>query len=173
MLTPRLRWAALFAAIAAASAAPASAQIVTGKIEAKLRLTSTCTINTVVYKQGSTGETTYTALDFGETDTNFSEKDGEMSFQYICSVGSSPKVTLDGGNHYDSSRRMRLSSTTHYVGYRLFSNAGRSAEIVKDGEVPLTGDNISRFINIYGRAYGGTGLSTGDYSDFVTVTLTL
>lgn len=173
MLTPRLRWAALFAAVAASTAAPAYAQIVTGTIQATIKLTSTCTINTVVYKQDSTGTATYTALNFGETDTNFTEKDGEMSFNYICSVGSSPKVTLNGGTNYDTSRRMRLDSTAHYVGYKLFSNSGRSTEILKDGDVPLTGDNTTRSITIYGRAYGGTGLSVGEYSDVVTVTLTL
>lgn len=162
------------AIMTASLAAPAGAQI-TGTIEAKLLLTSTCTINTAVFTGTAPHPTaTYSALDFGTTTTAFTEIEGSTSLSYTCSQGSSPKITLSGGTNPDTTdRRMRLGATGHYVSYKLYSDSNRTVDIPLDGELSLTGNNTATTLTIYGRAFGGTGLSIGTYTDLVTVTLTL
>lgn len=162
------------ALLALALASPAAAQS-TGTIEAKLLLTSTCEINTAVFTGTAPHPTaTYTALNFGTTTTAFTQIDGSTALSYTCSVGSSPKISLSGGSNASSGdRRMRLASTAHYVSYKLYTDSNRTSEIAPDGEVPLSGNNTATTLNIYGRAFGATGLSVGTYTDIVTVTLTL
>jgi spore coat protein U-like protein len=161
-------------AIGLALAAPASAQI-TGTIEAKLVLTSTCTINTAVFTGTAPHPTaTYSALDFGTATTAFAQIDGSTSLSYTCSEGSTPKITLSGGsNPASTDRRMRLGATSHYVSYKLYTDSGRTSEIPLDGVVNLSGNNTATTLTIYGRAFGASGLSVGSYTDLVTVTLAL
>lgn len=160
--------------IAASTACPAAAQI-TGTIEAKLVLTSTCTINTAVFTGTAPHPTaTYSALDFGTTTTAFTQIDGSTSLSYTCSEGSAPKITLSGGSNPNATdRRMRLGATSHYVSYKLYSDSNRTVDIPLDGELALSGNNTATTLTIYGRALGASGLSVGTYTDLVTVTLTL
>jgi spore coat protein U-like protein len=155
-------------------AMPAHAQL-TGSIEAKLTLTSTCTINSVVFPNASTPPAvTYTALDFGTATTAFTELLASTSLTYTCSAGSSPKITLGQGfNWADDQRAMKLGATSHVVKYELYTEASRLVPLPLDGVIPLTGDNTSTTLNIYARAFGSAGLSVGAYTDSITVTLAL
>ncbi|MNE57999.1 Spore Coat Protein U domain protein [compost metagenome] len=83
-------------------------------------------------------------------------------------------MSIDGGQHYASVRRMQRASGTDVVAYRLYSSSSLAAnsEIGVNQAIPVTYTNSNNIaLPLFGVALL-TGFSpAGTYSDQLTVTL--
>ncbi|MFH5068121.1 spore coat U domain-containing protein [Enterobacter cloacae complex sp. 2024EL-00215] len=91
-----------------------------------------------------------------------------------CTPGVSLSMTIDGGLHYASVRRMQRAGGTDVVGYRLYSSSSLAAnsEIGVNQAIAVTYTNSNNIaLPLFGVALM-TGFSpAGTYSDQLTVTL--
>ncbi|MDY1039089.1 fimbrial major subunit CsuA/B family protein [Enterobacteriaceae bacterium RIT714] len=107
----------------------------------------------------------------GQVSTSF-VPNGSLSI--ACTPGVALSMSIDGGQHYASVRRMQRASGTETVGYRLYSSSSLAAnsEIGVNQAVPVTYTNSNNIaLPLFGVALL-TGFSpAGTYSDQLTVTL--
>ncbi|WP_230350948.1 spore coat U domain-containing protein [Lelliottia sp. WAP21] len=91
-----------------------------------------------------------------------------------CTPGVALSMSIDGGQHYSSVRRMQRASSTDVVAYRLYSNSSLAAnsEIGVNQAIPVAYTNSNNIaLPLFGVALL-TGFSpAGTYSDQLTVTL--
>jgi len=96
------------------------------------------------------------------------------SLSIACTPGVSLSMSIDGGQHYASVRRMQRAGGTDVVAYRLYSSSSLAAnsEIGLNQAVPVTYTNSNNIaLPLFGVALL-TGFSpAGTYSDQLTVTL--
>lgn len=164
-----------------AYATPVQADI-TGSIDVTLTLEGGCVVNGTNTADGSTGAN-FGLLDFGTQTTLFTQADSQVTgagggISVQCTTGVAPVLEF-GTGQYDGS----VPGTTHamlnasvpgqYVGYNLYSDAGRTDVITPGETIGLATDGSVQVVNVYGRAFGAAGLSPGTYNDVVTVTLQL
>ncbi|UZW62197.1 Csu type fimbrial protein [Lysobacter enzymogenes] len=170
-------------ALALCCAAGGASSTITGKIDAKITLTSGCVINGNNTNDGA-ANVQFGTLDFGSQTTLFSQADGQVQgsgqgIQVQCTAGVAPRLTF-GAGQYDGSgggggnKAMRhATDTARFVTYTLYANAGRTDAINAGRQIALASDGSAQTVNVYGRAFGAAGLIAGNYTDVVTVTLDL
>jgi len=107
----------------------------------------------------------------GQVSTSF-VPNGSLSI--ACTPGVSLNMSIDGGQHYASVRRMQRASGTEAVAYRLYSSSSLAAnsEIGVNQSIPVTYTNSNNIaLPLFGVALL-TGFSpAGTYTDQLTVTL--
>lgn len=157
-------------------ASTASAQTVTGTIDATITLTAACEVN------GATGTTgvDFGALDFGSNTTLFSEAtsqvngNGSGAVSVQCTPGNDATLTFGAGQHDGSATggTRAMSDGTQFVPYDIYSDAGYATALTSGETMSITADGTVQTVQVYGKAVGGTGLAAGTYTDTIAVTLT-
>ncbi|MCD9005493.1 spore coat U domain-containing protein [Luteimonas sp. XNQY3] len=158
---------------------------ITGEIDATITLQPGCIINGANTADGTTA-VDFGALDFGAQTTVFAQADAEVQntssgIVIQCSQGITPVISFDGGLNAGAaptgpgSRALALQGGTapQYVTYNLYADAGRSTVIANDDALTLSADGQAQTVNVYGRAFGATGLVAGTYTDVIGVVITL
>lgn len=155
-----------------------AATTVTGQISSTLILTSSCQVNGV---GGSTG-LNFGALNFGTINSLFTTATGQVlgggggALSILCSSGTTPSLTIQGGNNDGMSSggtRALYDGVANYVPYDLYTDSGHSQIVAINGVInlaPSTG--VAQTVNLYGQAVGKAGLPAGTYTDTVSVQLT-
>lgn len=172
----------LFAGMLSLSANPAFADI-KGTIDASITLEAGCIINSQNLDNGAT-TANFGTLSFGVHNTLFVSADAQVTnggagIEVHCSPGVTPTLKFDGGGHKGKGTGGGLRAMAHkttsnqYVTYNLYSDSGYNTVIPLDGDMTLAGNGEIQTVNVYGRAFGGSGLVTGGYLDEITVTLEL
>lgn len=114
---------------------------------------------------------THTGVESSPVSTSF-VPNGALSI--ACTPGVTLSMSIDGGQHYSSVRRMQKASSTDVVGYRLYSSSSLAAnsEIGVNQSVSVTYTNSNNIaLPLFGVALL-TGFSpAGTYSDQLAVTL--
>ncbi|MCK9797662.1 spore coat protein [Pseudomonas chlororaphis] len=174
-LVSRIGWSVLGLAMASTANA---ATTVTGQISSTLILTSSCQVNGV---GGSTG-LNFGALNFGTANSLFTTATGQVlgggggALSILCSSGTSPSLTIQGGSNDGKSTggtRALFDGVANYVPYDLYTDSGHSQIVAINGVInlaPSTG--VAQTVNLYGQAVGKAGLPAGTYTDTVSVQLT-
>ncbi|MCK9815603.1 spore coat protein U domain-containing protein [Pseudomonas sp. MAFF 302046] len=174
-LVSRIGWSVLSLAMASTANA---ATTVTGQISSTLILTSSCQVNGV---GGSTG-LNFGALNFGTANSLFTTATGQVlgggggALSILCSSGTSPSLTIQGGSNDGKSTggtRALFDGVANYVPYDLYTDSGHSQIVAINGVInlaPSTG--VAQTVNLYGQAVGKAGLPAGTYTDTVSVQLT-
>jgi spore coat protein U-like protein len=174
-LVSRISWSVLGLAMASTANA---ATTVTGQISSTLILTSSCQVNGV---GGSTG-LNFGALNFGTANSLFTTATGQVlgggggALSILCSSGTSPSLTIQGGSNDGKSTggtRALFDGVANYVPYDLYTDSGHSQIVAINGVInlaPSTG--VAQTVNLYGQAVGKAGLPAGTYTDTVSVQLT-
>ncbi len=125
-------------------------------------------------------------LDFGTETTVFDQADAEVqnagsAITIRCSEGVAPTIAFDGGlnpgtaPNGGATRALALQggAEPRFIGYELYSDAGRSTVIANGDPLTLPADGSAQTVNVYGRAFGGTALLPGTYTDVIGVVITL
>ena len=130
-----------FAAVAAvASAAPATAQTVTGDMQVTLNVANTCTL-------------AVNNLTFNASFVGGAAIDAQSSATAKCTKDTAYDVTFsDGLNAVSGVRNMKSGSVV--VPYMLYSDAGRTAALAAATKITGTGTGSDQTINVYGRIPG-------------------
>ena len=161
---------------------PAFADI-TGTINAAITLNAGCVINSQNLDDGASGAN-FGTLDFGLHNTLFVQADaqvvnGAAGIQVQCSPGIAPVLSFNAGQNDGEGAGAGLRAMAHqttanqFVTYNLYSDAGYSTVIPIGGDLTLASTGALQTINVYGRAFGESGLVTGAYADQITITLEL
>jgi spore coat protein U-like protein len=103
------------------------------------------------------------------------DADSGTSVAIVCTTGSSATVTGDNGSNYSSGRRMRILATADYLGYELYTSAGRTTVLdTSAGSIAYTGTGADGYVTIYGRitAANLAAAKAGTYTDVVALTVT-
>ncbi|KPH65316.1 spore coat U domain-containing protein [Novosphingobium aerophilum] len=161
---------------------PARADI-TGTIDATITLEAGCIVNGQNYDDG-TANVAFGTLDFGTQNTLFTQADAQVlnggaAFTVQCSNGIAPTLSFNAGQNDGSGAGVGVHAMANqtaagqFVTYNLYSDTNRSVIIPVDGDITLPADGTQQTVNVYGRAFGEAGLTTGTYSDVVTVVLEL
>lgn len=172
----------LFSGMLILSANPALANI-TGTIDAAITLEAGCVINSQNFDNGASGAD-FGTLDFGLQNTLFAQADAQVvnsgaGIQIQCSPGIAPTLSFNAGQHDGDGTGAGLRAMAHatapnqYVTYNLYSDSGYSTIIPIGGDFTLPNTGALQTINVYGRAFGESGLVTGAYTDEITITLEL
>lgn len=121
-----------------------------------------------------------TDLAFGSiTPVDNIDFDNTSTVTVTCSNGTSYDTGLnEGSNSSDTTVNTRRMSdgVTSFLSYQLYSDSGRTTvwgDTVSTDTVAGTGDGTGQGFTVYGRVPSGQQtVSTGSYSDTVTVTVT-
>jgi spore coat protein U-like protein len=145
-------------------ARPAIAATATGTLTATITIVSTCQ----VVSSGT--------LDFGVAPALVAARDVQTNFAVQCPDTTPFNVGLDAGSTPGASVATRLmSSGSGAVGYKLYSNAARTANWGNTvGADAVSGSGSGGLLNftVYGRVAPQPTPAPGTYSDTVTVTVT-
>lgn len=159
----------LFAAVLAGLVAPAfaaPAATVTGTLNVTASVSAACTV---------TGGT----MAFGAL-TPATQATGQATIAVACQVGTSPKVSLSGGNApYDDATGGSLKSGSNVIPYSLYTDSARTTPFPDNtdlggGNAITLDGNGNGAVTIYGKiAASATSSSTpvGGYSDTITVNI--
>lgn len=158
---------------------------ITGQIDATMTLQAGCIINGADTADGTSAGTLGT-LDFGTETTVFDQADAEVqnagsAITIRCSEGVAPTIAFDGGlnpgtaPNGGATRALALQggAEPRFIGYELYSDAGRSTVIANGDPLTLPADGSAQTVNVYGRAFGGAALLPGTYTDVIGVVITL
>ncbi|QHD07757.1 Csu type fimbrial protein [Pseudomonas sp. R76] len=121
------------------------------------------------------GGTNYGSLVFGTysalaTSTASVALTGGVTLQ--CTPGVALNMSVDGGLHNNSGRRMQLNSGTAQVAYQLFRDAAFSQSLGISQSVSVTYANAASItLPIYGRVQLPGNTPGGTYSDTLQVQL--
>ena len=142
---------------------------------ANLSVTATVTANCTI---------TTSAVAFGAYDpidvNSVTDRDNSGTLSVTCTDGASATVTLGqgasadtGSTDADPTRRMS-DGGTNFLGYSLFTDAGRSDEWGNTGVtgVAYVGTGASENLTVYGRIPAGQAVPAASYSDTVVATIT-
>lgn len=174
-----VRLAALMVALTGLS--PVQANI-TGSINANITLQDGCTINGSNPSNGASG-VSFGTLNFGPQTTLFAQVDSQVigaagGIAVQCTVGVSPVLVI-GAGQFDGlganglRAMLNLSVPGNYVGYNLYRDPSRTQVIAPGDSITLLADGSPQLVQVFGRAFGASGLNSGTYTDLVTVTLEL
>ena len=160
-----------------ALAHPASPMAVQGTATATLTVTAHVVRNCTL---------SVTAIDFGNYDAlvaNLTQPlDGVADVTVHCTKGTGVKLEADNGANANGTQR-RMASGTEFLEYELFSEAGRTNRWGTGSEartVPAQGTNAPAVpsasggvaMQAFGRVLPGQNVTSGDYTDTITVTVT-
>ncbi|MGS2743104.1 Csu type fimbrial protein [Halomonas sp. LS-001] len=151
---------------------------VSGTIDASITLEAACAVDGA---EGSAVD--FGNLAFGTHSALFDEADAQVAgaggISVLCSPGVTPTFTLlNGANDGDAAAATHameeVNSGGSFVGYTLYSNAGRTDALALNDTIVLDEfASAPQSINLYGRAFGDPGnLSAGTYEDTLQVQLT-
>ena len=102
--------------------------------------------------------------------------DQTTNLNFTCTKTTPWKVSLNNGLHDSGiTRRMRLGATSNYVAYELYRDNGYTLPWGNTLDVDTasgTGTGLSQNLTIYGRVPAPQSVTSGSYSDTVTVTIT-
>ncbi|MHC9084505.1 Csu type fimbrial protein [Luteimonas sp. RIT-PG2_3] len=122
---------------------------------------------------------TATDLDFGNVPGFITaDRDQTSTVTFTCTGRTPWQVGLDNGLHASgTNRRMRLGTSSNYVGYELYRNAGHSqrwgATLNSDTATGTTaGSTSTQSLTVHGRVPAGQTAAPGAYRDTITVTVT-
>jgi len=161
-------------------ATPAQADV-TGTVDATITLTTGCIINGENVDDEDTGFD-FGTINFGSHTSLFEEAEGEVvgssGIAIQCTPGVAPVLTFgaglnDGEGEGGNRAMVHESDTDKFVGYGLYTDSHRASLIAVGAGVTLNGNGSAQSVRIYGKAFGGTALPAGTYSDTVLVTLTI
>lgn len=162
--------------LALAIAAPASAGSSSGTIGVSLNISAACAVNggSATANMGQVGSITFPAQSgvFGNVDAALVPSAGSGGISVLCTPGLQPAMTIGAGAH-DSGGVRHMASGSDTVAYRLYSDSGRTSEIIVGQQISLgTATTSAIDLPIYGRVSGGgVALAAGSYTDTVQVTL--
>ncbi len=157
-----------------------AAQVVSGSVDASITLEAACEVNGA---PGTSG-VDFGTLDYGTHPTLFAQADGEISdngpgISVRCTPGTEYSMAFDGGqNSADANAALGLRALKHtaanaFVTYNLYDDQARVTPLAVNGTIgPFTADGTAQTVNVYGRAFGESGLIGGSYTDTIAVTLT-
>lgn len=159
-------WRTLSAIASAASfvAAPsiASAKTATGTMDARVRVDTSCRLNTE-------------PMTFGSVNIFSGQVDTTSQIKLSCGPNVAYSVAIDNGQHYNGSRRMFSGGGFFaYISYQIYRNAARTqvwgstAGTVVTGVTPANGDVT---LTAYGRVPDSFVIPRA-FRDTVTVTVT-
>lgn len=111
------------------------------------------------------------ALDFGSQPALTRRIDAAGSVRLTCPVGRVWTLRFDGGRNASAGSRRMVSGTGSYLPYAMFRDANRTSVLAIDDTVGGTGTGTSQTTPIYGRVEPATLPPSGQYRDFVVVTL--
>jgi len=162
-----LTLAAAVVATASMTVVPAAAQQASTTLMVHAVVVRNCTVLT-------------TPVDFGNYDPLVANRtqplDQTGTITVECTKGVAPTVELDTGQNPDGTNRRMAGGTAEFLGYELYSDAGRST-IWGTGTQGVTMP-VSPGIGgsptpqtIYGRVAAGQNVGPGDYNDTVNVTV--
>lgn len=152
-----------FAAAGLLAVPAAYAATATGSLDVKVSINETCSVTSP----------SSTTLDFGSQTLLNVAVDAQTNISVQCSTGTDYDVSLDGG--LNTSRQMRLGSTSNYVDYELYTDAARTtAWPTTAGSAPYsnTGTGSAQNITVYGQIPVQTTPVGGSYVDTVAITVT-
>ena len=152
-------------ALVAALTPGASAAIATANITVSATVTNNCTVTT-------------NALAFPSYDPVVANAtaplDGTGAVSVACTRGATATVGLSGGgNPSGGTRRLREGSSTNYLTYELYSDAGFSAVWDDSPGLNLLAapSRVARNFTVYGRVAGTQDVPAGTYGDTVLATV--
>ncbi len=151
-----------------------AAGTLSGQIGVEVTIGSGCS---VANSGGNTN--TWGTLNFGEYSDLVNTINGSVvgtsatvGLQVTCTDLLPYKLSFDEGLNFSGLRRLNLG--TNYIPYRLYSDAGYTAEI-STGEITRVGTGALESIPVYGRILPSdqtnTAPAAGKYIDTVTATL--
>jgi len=150
---------------------------VNGEVAVTMTLTGSCTIDGTAPTAGAS----LGSIDFGTEPTLFTSKDadlvGSISTGLVvnCSGATNPTLSvLQGVNDASATggHDYAMANASSYISYDLFTDAGRAAGITKGAAFFTSANNGSdETVHIYARAFGGSALAAGSYTDTLTVQL--
>ena len=157
-------------AVAVSGSAVVQAATATANLTVQLTVTASCTINAAT-------------LDFGSTGLLATLIDATTTLSVTCTNTTPYSVGMDNGANFSVTRRMRLGATANFIGYAIYTDAGRtnawttassSTTCTATNSCFLgTGNGSAQSITVYGRVPAlGTGPTPGAYTDTVTMTVT-
>jgi len=176
-----IRSAGLTAAITFLASGAALAGSISGTIDSSITLVEACSIDGA---ENATG-VDFGSLEFGSPSALFTQADAQVvdsggsGVTVLCSPGVNATFTLKSGLHDSKGNQgvhaMKIADPgTAYVGYSLYSDAARTAQLALNGTIdvgPFVDQPIS--LDLYGRAFGDPGkLPAGTYNDTLNVELT-
>ena len=153
--------------MAIASATPVLAATVSGNFQAQITIQNTCALTTAP-----------TNLNFGTQGVLIVNVDTTSTIKVTCTTGAEYDIGLDAGANESSAddvNTRRMANGASYVGYNMYSNAGRTTvwgEVVDTNTVASTGTGAEQSFTVYGRVPAQTTPAAGSYADTVTVTVT-
>ncbi len=110
-------------------------------------------------------------IDFGELASFRDRIDAAGSVQLVCPLNRGWRLSFDGGRHAAGTERRMQNAAGDLVSYRLYSDTSRNNPIAIDGTIHGVGTGVVDTVPVYGRVEIGALPPTGQYSDFVVVTL--
>lgn len=169
----------LIALLILGATSTARAETITGTIGVTLAITSACIVD-----NGAGAGTSWGTLDFGSYTNLATDIDAQVTstvgngLTITCSIGLPATVYIrQGANDSGSLRTLSPSAGTYSIPYRLYSDAGRTAEIPPDGAsgIPLTSDGTPQSIPIHARILSSDQTiiapTAGAYTDTVSATI--
>ncbi len=113
-------------------------------------------------------------LAFGTTSALVGNRDQTSTMSVTCTNAAPWSVGLGNGSNFSGTRRMRLASTSSYVGYGLYRDAARSQTWSSGAgnESTGTGTGGSQSLTVYGRVPAQAAPAIGNYADTVVATVT-
>ena len=118
-------------------------------------------------------------LNFGSVDSLTSAVDGTSTIALNCPSNTSWKLGLNNGQNALSGQRRMAGPTPDFIGYELYSDAGRTKRWGNDtagGTNTVNGSGASQtnptVLTVYGRVPAQAVGAPGNYVDTITVTLT-
>lgn len=152
---------------------------VNGTIDVSLTLNDGCIVNgdpsSSDVSFGSVGFGAHSAL-FTQADSQVLRSGGTAGIEIECSPGVVAQFSILSGLHDGDGasgvHAMKHSIENEFIGYSLFSDAARTLPVALNTPIALTeSDGTPQTLELWSRAWGTGGHSTGDYSDTLTVLL--
>lgn len=158
-----------FGLVLLAVAGAASAATAVSNVNVTLTINKNCTI------------TTLQDVNFGAPAFLNANVDATGSVRVDCTKGTPATVTLGNGANYDTTNTVRrMTNSTDFVSYRLYSESTHTTEWPAAG-VSVTGGGVdaagvsldpATTLTIYGRVPPQNTNTTGSYTDTVVATVT-
>ena len=114
-----------------------------------------------------------TTLDFGNY--TGAQLDATSTITVTCTSTTAYNIGLNHGLHGGVGTSFLQGANAATVKYLLYRDAARTQEwsvTIGTNTVAGTGTGTAQALTVYGRAYGGSNVAPGTYTDTVTATVT-